>query len=180
MKTDARVRYTRKVLREALFECLKEKRLNEVSVKEVCDRAELNRATFYKHYKDCYDMIEQLEQEEVEEFRELLQTKDKFGKDLTYAILDMLDRNADLTEAAVSGKITDSFKNHMLEAAHEFCIEDWKRMMPKGTEQDVEMMFSASMAAAFHLFINERGRYDKESVVNFIHNIINAGIRMFS
>ena len=59
-------------------------------------------------------------------------------------------------------------------------IEDWKRMMPKGTEQDVEMMFSASMAAAFHLFINERGRYDKESVVNFIHNIINAGIRMFS
>lgn len=180
MKTDARVRYTRKVLREALFECLKEKQLNQVSVKEVCDIAELNRATFYKHYKDCYDMIEQLEAEQLEEFRELLKSRDKFGKEITLEILSMLDRNEDLTDAAVNGRITDSFKNHMLEVAHEYCIDDWRRMMPKATNQEVEMLFSSCMAAAFQLVINERGKYDRGTVVNFIHTMINAGIKMFS
>lgn len=180
MKTDARVRYTRKVLRDALFECLKKKPLKEVSVKEVCDLAELNRATFYKHYRDCFDLIEKIEEEQLEEFRELMQTRDKFGKDLTVAILEMLDRNKDLTDAVISGNITDSFKNHMLEAAHEYCIADWKSMMPKATDQEVEMMFSASMAAAFHLVINERDKYDRDSVVSFIHNMINTGIGMYA
>ena len=61
MKTDARVRYTKKVLRESLLYFLQFKSITEISVKEVCGRAEINRATFYKHYKDCCDLLEQIE-----------------------------------------------------------------------------------------------------------------------
>ena len=60
MKTDARVRYTKKVLRESLLYFLQFKSITEISVKEVCERAEINRATFYKHYKDCCDLLEQI------------------------------------------------------------------------------------------------------------------------
>ena len=80
MKTDARVRYTKKVIRDSLFEILNHKSINNVTVKEVCERAELNRATFYKHYRDCYDLINQLEEEQLEEFRELFRKNEKFGR----------------------------------------------------------------------------------------------------
>ena len=45
-RTDARIRYTQGVLKQALLSFLQEKPINKITVKEVCERAELNRATF--------------------------------------------------------------------------------------------------------------------------------------
>ena len=63
MKTDARVKYTRMVLKKALLELLEHKPVNKITVKEVCERAGLNRATFYAHYTDCFDLLESIEEE---------------------------------------------------------------------------------------------------------------------
>ncbi len=49
MKQDARVRYTQKVLKEVLLQLLEQKPVNRITVKEVCERAGLNRTTFYTH-----------------------------------------------------------------------------------------------------------------------------------
>lgn len=45
MKTDARVKYTKMVLKKALLELMQHKPVNKITVKEICERAELNRAT---------------------------------------------------------------------------------------------------------------------------------------
>ncbi len=71
MKTDARVRYTKMRIREAFFQCLREKPVSRITVKELCDLAEINRATFYSHYLDVFDLLEQLEQEVLAQMREL-------------------------------------------------------------------------------------------------------------
>lgn len=63
MKTDARVRYTRMRIRDAFLSCLAEKPVSRITVKEICDLAEINRATFYKHYADPFDLLEKLEDE---------------------------------------------------------------------------------------------------------------------
>ena len=62
-KTDRRARYTRMVLKESLIELLKEKRISNISIKEICERADINRSTFYSHYQDQYDLMHQVEQE---------------------------------------------------------------------------------------------------------------------
>ena len=49
-KKDARKRYTQMVLKQSLLKLLKEKPVNKITVKEVCELAQLNRATFYAHY----------------------------------------------------------------------------------------------------------------------------------
>lgn len=43
-KNDARVRYTQRVLKESFLSLLREKPVNKITVKEVCELAELNRA----------------------------------------------------------------------------------------------------------------------------------------
>lgn len=72
MKTDARVRYTRMRIQEAFFACLEEKPVNKITVKELCDLAEINRATFYKHYADPFDLMEKMEEETLAELRRLI------------------------------------------------------------------------------------------------------------
>ncbi|MDO4305196.1 MAG: TetR-like C-terminal domain-containing protein [Eubacteriales bacterium] len=66
MKTDARVRYTTMRIKKAFFTCLAQKPVSKITVKEICDMAEINRATFYKHYEDTFDLLRKLEDEAIE------------------------------------------------------------------------------------------------------------------
>jgi len=72
MKTDLRVRYTRKVIQEAFWTLLKEKPVAKITVKEVCDLAQINRGTFYKHYLDCYDLLDKMQEETIAQLEEQL------------------------------------------------------------------------------------------------------------
>ncbi len=42
---------------EALIELLEEKELEYITVKEICQRAEVNRSTFYLHYETIADLV---------------------------------------------------------------------------------------------------------------------------
>lgn len=72
MKSDRRVRRTRQLLANALFTLMKEKSYNDITVKELCEAADINRGTFYLHYKDIDDMVEQIEQEILTQFEALI------------------------------------------------------------------------------------------------------------
>ena len=74
MKTDARVKYTKMVLKKALLELMQHKPVNKITVKEICERAELNRATFYAHYSDCFDLLESIEEELFGQFERSMQS----------------------------------------------------------------------------------------------------------
>lgn len=60
---DRRILRTKKLLREALTELLQEKPLEKITVTELCALSEVNRSTFYLHYRDIHDMYEQIEEE---------------------------------------------------------------------------------------------------------------------
>ena len=51
-KTDVRVLKTKEKLNKALRSLLTEKGISDITVNEICDRAGIRRATFYKHYSD--------------------------------------------------------------------------------------------------------------------------------
>ena len=56
-KEDRRVTMTRRMLKEALTEMLRETDIYHVSIRELCQRADINRTTFYKYYRDKYDYL---------------------------------------------------------------------------------------------------------------------------
>lgn len=58
---DRRTAYTRMVIKESLYKMLKTKHLTQITVKEICGDANINRATFYRNYLDIYDLYEKLE-----------------------------------------------------------------------------------------------------------------------
>lgn len=51
-RVDPRIARTRRRLQEALFELAGERGLDQVSVSDIAERAEVNRSTFYQHYAD--------------------------------------------------------------------------------------------------------------------------------
>lgn len=65
---DRRVKRTKRVLRECLFSFLEEKTIDEITVKELTEAADVNRSTFYFYYKDINDMMRQIQDEIFEVF----------------------------------------------------------------------------------------------------------------
>ena len=61
------VKKTKKCFEESLAQLTREYPLNKISVKALCEKAELSRNAFYFHYKDIYDLVEQIEDEIVSE-----------------------------------------------------------------------------------------------------------------
>ena len=100
MKTDARVRYTKKVIQDSFLELLKEKPVAKITVKEVCEKADINRGTFYKHYQDCYDLLEKMEDEGLREFEKMLASIEAVGaQQVLEAILNTLQSYSQLIQA---------------------------------------------------------------------------------
>ena len=56
---DLRVRRTRLMLQEALLALTVEKGFAAITVRDITERAMVNRSTFYRHYLDKYDLLEQ-------------------------------------------------------------------------------------------------------------------------
>ena len=56
-KEDRRVRRTQKLLKESLVQLMSEKAFKDITIKDITERADLNRGTFYLHYSDTYDLL---------------------------------------------------------------------------------------------------------------------------
>ena len=56
-KLDPRVKRTRNLILRAFEQLLAEKGFESISVQDVTDKAEINRATFYKHFVDKYALL---------------------------------------------------------------------------------------------------------------------------
>ena len=56
-KTDLRIVKTNKALYEALLLLMKEKTFEEIKISDLCQKALINRSTFYSHYKDKYELL---------------------------------------------------------------------------------------------------------------------------
>ena len=56
-KEDLRIIKTKSALFKAFFRMLSEMTFEEITVNALCERADVRRATFYKHYADKYDFL---------------------------------------------------------------------------------------------------------------------------
>ena len=57
-KKDQRIVRTQKAIITAFYELLASKNIADISVKEICDKADVNRGTFYTHFEDKYHLLD--------------------------------------------------------------------------------------------------------------------------
>lgn len=78
-KEDLRIRRTHKLLCDAMFSLLETQSFDEISVVNICDKAMVHRATFYKHFKDKYEFMEYVAKQKLREFYTISKTTADFS-----------------------------------------------------------------------------------------------------
>lgn len=132
-KMDRRVRRTRGNLRASLTRLIQQKPINEITVKEISDGADINRATFYLHYKDTYDMLCAIESEIFEEVSQIANahTLGEFADDPIAVLTDVfefVETNADLCRALLSKNGDMMFIESLKRFIQEKCYADWRAL----------------------------------------------------
>lgn len=179
-KIDARVRYTRKILKDSFLKLLKDKPVNKITVKSVCELAEINRATFYSHYSDCFDLLENIEQELLQQFQKSLKLMDSFDSVfLIEAIYKMVEQNQEACEVLIFRGASTSVLTRMIDLAKEQTIIHWKKELKKATEAEIEMLYMHLSNGLMNVVVDGYYKYTKEEVINFVDEIVSSSIKLF-
>jgi AcrR family transcriptional regulator len=107
---DPRVIRTRQLLRNALISLIKEKGFENITIKEITDRATLNKATFYLHYRDKEDLLVKSTEQLIEELAESIGFPTISAVDFTPTFMTQLltivfehfERNADFYDVILN------------------------------------------------------------------------------
>lgn len=124
---DRRIKRTKKAMTEALAKLLLEKPLNNISVREIAEIADINRGTFYLHYRDVYDMAEHLQNEIFEKFNEIVENHEpKNSSDYLFPLLaelfNLLSENAALARVLISKNGDAVFVDKLKQVIREKCF----------------------------------------------------------
>ena len=108
MTIDRRVKKTKKQLRLALMHLMTQKSAKSISVRELAEQADINRSTFYIHYKDVNDLLLHLEDEMAERLSELCRRHDPKdsmtgGYPFLTDLYAFIQENADLCKVLLGG-----------------------------------------------------------------------------
>lgn len=75
-KPDRRVVKTKRAIRNAFVELLAEKDLNDITIKEIADVADVNRKTVYNYYGGVHEILDEIENELVSSFEQVVRDAD--------------------------------------------------------------------------------------------------------
>ncbi len=186
-KMDRRVRRTKTLLIDALANLISEKSIKDITVKELCSAADINRGTFYLHYKDIYNMIEQTEQDILNRFSDLIarHQPDKLRADpypLLYDIFEFTAENAELYKILLCPNGDISFLAQIKVMFRERCLNLWS-LNPAVTDP-AQFEYTYSFIAAGCIGLIESWLFadqpeSPEEMAALASNIITAGIQSF-
>lgn len=127
---DRRVRKTKALLRRGLGDLLREKSLKDITVTELTRRVDVNRGTFYCHYKDIYDLAEQLEEEVFGAFTAVMDaySAERLRQGLRPILRDIfefIDRNADLCGVLLRETGENRFLARLERTIYDKVVREW-------------------------------------------------------
>lgn len=155
---DRRVRKTKRLLRQGLMELMREKSIKEISVRELTDMVDVNRGTFYLHYRDIYDMVEQTENEMIEDLIKLINshsTQNFQGEPLPVLIdvFTFLSNNIDMGAVFLGNHGDLYFVDKIKNIVKERFFDEWLlKDLSELRKENIEYFHSFIFAGCIGLF----------------------------
>lgn len=129
MTEDRRFKRTDRILRESFAQLLTEKPLHTISVKELTDRADIHRSTFYAHYTDVYDLYYRMEEDVISEIHSIIEKDYHLNLAQCYRLLtEYVYEHKSLSRLLFIGENSYSVIHMLTNEFHESCRSYWQRI----------------------------------------------------
>ncbi|HHV97641.1 MAG TPA: TetR/AcrR family transcriptional regulator [Clostridiaceae bacterium] len=184
-KIDRRVKYTRMVIKESLINLLEKKDISQITIKEICENADVNRSTFYSHYTDQYDLLRKIEDEFLDNIKDYLSELEQKNKNevnpvlLAEKIFDYIKANAKLCKLLLSERGGLNFQKRVMTLVYDTIINELTDNS-KITKEDAEYVYSFTITGCVGIVqkwlnddMKKSARYMAEMVIKLTLGVIN-------
>ena len=157
---DLRVLKTKKNIRDAFLELRKKQSIDEIKVNALCEKAMINKTTFYNHYQDIYELAKELESEVLDSFFNNFSDIDMMLTDANRFINGM--------HAALEAE-NDMLRILFMDKLDELVARIEKRIRNYYAQED-QMLISFLIGGSIHLMMKSKN--DNEEVERFLVEVI--------
>ena len=183
-KTDGRVRYTKAMLKNSFIDLLEQKDISHISIKEVCEGADINRATFYAHYTDLYDLMRQIQDELLQNIQQHLAAytqndESDVTRSMLERIFDYIRENAKICKLLLGERGDLHFQKRIFLLAYERNIKDLT-LRHKIPDQEAEYIYAFILTGSIGIvqkWLNDPMEANQRFVIETI-NRLTAGLSM--
>ena len=183
-----RVQFTKNALREAMIELITEKPLTSITVKDVCARADINRSTFYIHYKDVNDLLLHLEDEMAERLSELCRRHDPKdsmtgGYPFLTDLYAFIQENADLCKVLLGGYGDRAYTERICRILRDDFIEAYLSLLCPGDREKIHYFCAFIVPGNLMLalrWLQDGTRESPEEIARFAGQFISSGVQSFA
>jgi len=149
MKESRKTQYTRKALADGMVELMKNKPFDKITVKELCDYADVNRSTFYAHYEDIFALLHAIEEDTLAWMQEGVgvlsgkwqESKESIIRSLEHFFECMIE-NSRYLRVLMSEQGNIAFQKRMFYSACQICVlSPTRSKLTPPFEEDMRLIF---------------------------------------
>ena len=181
-KNDRRVKYTKMVLKESFVRLLEKKDISQISIKELCEDADVNRSTFYAHYSDQHDLMKKIQNELFENVEMYLADYTQNNLDtvpisMIERIFEYIQENARLCKLLLGERGDFSFQKRIFTLVYEKNISD----LTKGgavSKEDAEYVYAFTLTGCVGIIqkwldhnMPKSPRFMAETVIKMVNGL---------
>ena len=185
LTNDHRTRITKMLIRKALTDLMAYKPVTDISVKELCEKAGINRGTFYSHYTDIYDLLEKIEEEMVGELINALKPLVEGGNAaitpfmISPDVFRVIKEFSDITSAILGPCGDKTFPEKLINIGHDICIDAYIKHFSGATRKQIEFYYafvSAGVISILQGWMKSGWRESPEEIAGAVNGIMANGI----
>lgn len=185
---DRRVRRTRAKLRQCLTQLLTQKKIQDISVKEISELADLNRGTFYLHYHDVYDLLDQIEKDLFQQFTQIIdryspEEVQKNPKALLVDLLYLIRDNTDLYRILTGPNGDIKFLAKMREVILTRIMHPWGKVIKNNRKQEFPYYYSFITEGTIGMikpWVENGTEFSPEEIATLINHFVMEGASWIS
>ena len=186
-KEDLRVIKTKKALSKAFLKLLSEKSFEDITVNELCERADIRRATFYKHFTDKFQYLASFTRSLRNNFDSLIWKSDKPGATAAYyteyvnRIILFVKEHRRVVENILNSGAMPTMISVIIEQNYAATLERLRDSFGAGMQavssaETTAAMFSGGITAAIYAWIIDGMKKPAGELAEEINAIITATI----
>ena len=183
-KMDHRVRVTHSLLKDALYKLSQTHAIQDITIKELCYEANINRTTFYSHFQSVKDLIESLESELWIELLVLIKNSEKnpdyFAHNIFNDVYHLAFKYHDLFKLLLIHNADPLFVEKVYNLGRNAFRTSYQRGLNKQDSVSMEYYYISvlnSFIGILRLWINDGMKETPEMMAELTKDIITKGVQ---
>lgn len=155
-KENQRVTITKRMIKEGLLRLLEKRRVSEISISELCQVAQINRTTFYRHYQTPGDVLQEIALDQFGTFSQHSTLADHMDnlKEFVTQLCEFLYQRKDIVKIFIRNYTEPDFIRISQLLSQQFLGSRTVLYRGKAVDDDTLQLFNAFFSTGMYALIS--------------------------